>query len=103
MIKMIKLKHSVGKIVTKYLHLSKYGKGIKKGAFVVQGQKIGEVGNTGMSTGPHLDYRVYINGKAVDPLGIDIPTLDPITKENMDAFLNVISPIKNRLDSISLN
>ena len=101
--KMIKLKHSVGKIVTKYLHLSKYGKGIKKGAFVVQGQKIGEVGNTGMSTGPHLDYRVYINGKAVDPLGIDIPTLDPITKENMDAFLNVISPIKNRLDSISLN
>ena len=101
--KMIKLKHSVGKIVTKYLHLSKYGKGIKKGVFVHQGQKIGEVGNTGMSTGPHLDYRVYINGKAVDPLGIDIPTLDPITEDKMELFLKEISPIKNSLDSIALN
>ena len=100
---MIKLKHSVGKIVTKYLHLSKYGKGIKKGVFVRQGQKIGEVGNTGMSTGPHLDYRVYINGKAVDPLGIDIPTLDPITEDKMELFLKAISPIKNSLDSIALN
>ncbi|MDG2369681.1 MAG: peptidoglycan DD-metalloendopeptidase family protein [Flavobacteriales bacterium] len=100
--KMVKIKHSVGNILTKYLHLSRYGKGIKKGVFVKQGQKIGEVGNTGMSTGPHLDYRIYINGKAVDPLGIDIPTLDPITTENMQQFLKVIDPIKKQLDSISL-
>ena len=99
--KMIKIKHSVGNILTKYLHLSSYGKGIKKGAFVKQGQKIGEVGNTGMSTGPHLDYRIYINGKAVDPLGIDIPTLDPITTQQMDEFLKIIDPIKNKLDAIS--
>jgi murein DD-endopeptidase MepM/ murein hydrolase activator NlpD len=98
---MVKIKHSVGNILTKYLHLSRYGKGIKKGTFVKQGQKIGEVGNTGMSTGPHLDYRIYINGKAVDPLGIDIPTLDPITTENMDDFLQVINPIKKNLDAIS--
>ena len=99
--KMVKIKHSVGNILTKYLHLSRYGKGIKKGTFVKQGQKIGEVGNTGMSTGPHLDYRIYINGKAVDPLGIDIPTLDPITTQNMDDFLEVINPIKDNLDAIS--
>ena len=76
--KMVKVKHNVGRILTKYLHLSRYGKGIRPGVKVKQGQVIGYVGNTGLSTGPHLDYRVYINGKPVDPLGIDIPTLDPI-------------------------
>lgn len=100
--KMVKIKHTVGNILTKYLHLSKYGKGIKKGAFVKQGQVIGLVGNTGMSTGPHLDYRIYINGKAVDPLGLDIPTLDPISKDKLKEFLSVIEPVKRQLDSISL-
>ena len=68
----IKMNHTSGDIETKYLHLSKFAKGIKKGVFVKQGQKIGEVGSTGLSTGPHLDYRIYINGKTVDPLGLDI-------------------------------
>ena len=98
--KMIKVKHSVGNILTKYLHLYKYAKGIKKGTYVKQGQKIGEVGSTGMSTGPHLDYRIYINGKAVDPLGIDIPSADPISKENLSIFKANIKEIKTQLDNI---
>ena len=98
----IKMDHTSGDIETKYLHLSKFAKGIKKGVFVKQGQKIGEVGSTGLSTGPHLDYRIYINGEAVDPLGIDIPTSDPIKEESMELFLEKINPIKLRLDSISL-
>ena len=98
----IKMDHTSGDIETKYLHLSKFAKGIKKGVFVKQGQKIGEVGSTGLSTGPHLDYRIYINGDPVDPLGIDIPTSDPITKDSLDTFLLQINPVKMKLDSISL-
>lgn len=96
------MNHTSGDIETKYLHLSKFAKGIKKGVFVKQGQKIGEVGSTGLSTGPHLDYRIYINGKAVDPLGLDIPTSDPISKDNMEDFLKQIEPVKSSLDSISI-
>ncbi len=97
---MVKIKHDVGDIETKYLHLSKYGPGIKKGVHVQQGQLIGEVGSTGTSTGPHLDYRVYINGKAVDPLSIDIPTVDPLKDSALAAFLKHIEPIRLQLDSI---
>lgn len=97
---MVKIKHDVGDIETKYLHLSKYGPGIKKGVHVLQGQLIGEVGSTGTSTGPHLDYRVYINGKAVDPLSIDIPTVDPLKDSALVLFLEHIKPIRLQLDSI---
>ncbi|CAG5076848.1 peptidoglycan DD-metalloendopeptidase family protein [Parvicella tangerina] len=97
---MIKIKHDVGDILTKYLHLSKFGPGIKKGAHVMQGQKIGEVGSTGISTGPHLDYRVYINDEPVDPLSIDIPAGDPLSDSALAEYLNFIEPIKYSLDSI---
>lgn len=97
---MVKIQHDVGDILTKYLHLSKYGPGIKKGVHVSQGQKIGEVGSTGTSTGPHLDYRIYINGKAVDPLGIDIPTVDPLKDSTLIKFNNYMTPVKARLDQI---
>ena len=99
---LIKMDHTTGNIETKYLHLSKFAKGIKRGVYVQQGQKIGEVGSTGSSTGPHLDYRIYINGKAVDPLGIDIPTADPISEDSLDTFLLQINQLKMKLDSISL-
>lgn len=97
---MVKIKHDIGNIETKYLHLSKFGPGIKKGVHVLQGQKIGEVGSTGISTGPHLDYRVYINGDPVDPLGIDIPAVDPLKDSALISYLQFIEPIKLTLDSI---
>jgi len=97
---LVKIKHTVGNILTKYMHLSKFGPGIKKGVHVMQGQKIGEVGSTGVSTGPHLDYRIFINGKAVNPLSVDIPTADPIVDSLKQPFLDFINPLKLRLDSI---
>ena len=71
---------------TAYLHLSGYAKGLKTGQRVRQGQIIGYVGSTGRSTGPHLDFRVWKNGTAINPLKMQSPPAEPVKKENMDAF-----------------
>ena len=63
------LKHDNGWL-TYYLHLSRFGEGMAVGARVHQGQKIGEVGTTGRSTGPHLHYEVHVDGQKLDPLSI---------------------------------
>ena len=56
---------------TAYLHLSGYAKGLKAGQRVRQGEVIGYVGSTGRSTGPHLDFRVWKNGQAINPLKLE--------------------------------
>lgn len=99
--RLVKIQHATGDIVTKYMHLSKFGPGIKKGASVIQGQKIGEVGSTGASTGPHLDYRIFIKGAPVDPLSIDIPTSDPLKDSALVKYLEYIKPVKLQLDAIT--
>lgn len=81
----LKIKHAGG-LMTGYLHLSGYAKGIAQGTRVSQGQLIGYVGSTGASTGPHLDYRVWKNGKPLDPLKIPSEPAEPISKENLAAF-----------------
>lgn len=70
----VKIKHD-DTYSTAYLHLSKIAKGIKKGVKVERGQLIGNVGSTGMSSGPHLHFSFYKNGKYVDPMKIDLPTM----------------------------
>ena len=81
----LKIKHA-GNLMTGYLHLSGYAKGISKGSRVSQGQLIGYVGSTGASTGPHLDYRIWKNGTPIDPLKVPQEPAEPITKENRATF-----------------
>jgi murein DD-endopeptidase MepM/ murein hydrolase activator NlpD len=73
----VKIKHN-GTYTTLYMHLSKYGAGIKGGAHVKQGQVVGYVGSSGMATGPHLDFRVYRNGKPIDPTKMESPPAHPV-------------------------
>ncbi|WP_046867731.1 M23 family metallopeptidase [Microvirga massiliensis] len=68
----IEIEHANG-YVTAYSHQSRFAKGIARGVRVRQGQVIGYVGNTGLSTGPHLHYEVIVNGHLVDPMKIRVP------------------------------
>jgi len=95
----VKIKHN-GNYTTGYLHLSQYGKGIKKGVKVKQGQVIGYVGSTGISTGPHLDFRFWKNGQAVDPLKIDPPSANPISEDHLEPYNKVKEVMIQKLDSI---
>ena len=93
----IKIKHSGG-LETGYLHLKSFAKGIKVGARVSQGQTIGYVGSTGTSTGPHLDYRIWQNGKPIDPLKITQQPSEPISKKLMPEFELVRDRVISEMD-----
>jgi len=88
----LKIKHN-GTYTTEYMHLKGFASGIAQGVHVTQGQLIGYVGSTGLSTGPHLDFRVFKNGTAINPLSMDLPAVDPIKPEDMAAYLEAVAPI----------
>ncbi len=83
--KLVRIQHN-SVYATGYMHLSRFGEGIVPGRFVKQGDIIGYVGSSGLSTGPHLDFRVYMNGSPVDPLKVDAPPVEPISDENKVKF-----------------
>jgi murein DD-endopeptidase MepM/ murein hydrolase activator NlpD len=83
--KQVILRHGNG-YVSCYGHLSGYGPGIRKGARVKQKQVIGYVGSTGISTGPHLDYRLVKDGKFRNPLKETFPTGVPLRREERGPF-----------------
>ena len=96
----IKIKHNAT-YSTQYLHMRK--KGLKVGTQVKQGDKIGEVGMTGYTSGPHVCYRFWKNGKQVDPLKQKLPEAKPISDELKLKYLAYMEPIKYKLDNIDSN
>lgn len=93
----IQVRHS-DRYMSQYLHLSKYAEEIKTGCRVSQGQVIGYVGRTGLATGPHLDFRFWIDGKAVNYLVQDDIRLAPLEKKELRKYLAQTAPLKADLD-----
>ncbi|MCD6531540.1 M23 family metallopeptidase [bacterium] len=83
--KFIHIKHKNG-IETMYGHLSRFAKGIRRGVRVKRGQVIGYVGATGLATGPHLDYRVKVKGKFVNPEKYAFPAEPPVKRKYLSEY-----------------
>ena len=86
---------------TKYLHLSAFGRGIKPGKLVKQGQTIGYVGSTGWATGAHLHYEFLVTGVHRNPRTVSLPKALPISKGELERFKANVSPVLALLESIS--
>lgn len=95
----VKIKHN-GIYTTQYLHMSRIARGIKPQAKIKQGDIIGYVGATGLATGPHLCYRFWKNGRQVDPFKEDIPSIEPVKKENLQKFNQQVAELNEQLNAL---
>jgi len=98
---MVEIRHN-SVHTTQYLHLSRYGKGIREGVRVTQGQVIGYVGSTGTSTGPHLDFRFYEHGTPVNPLAVKSPPAEPVQEKYQEEFMIHADSLQGVLMKIEL-
>lgn len=94
----VEIRHSNG-YTTAYGHLSRIGKGIRSGSKVDQGQVIGFVGSTGLSSGPHLHYEVKVNGRLINPLSVKSLPGVPVPKKEMAQFVATRESIQHKLSS----
>ena len=98
--KTVKLRHAGG-YETSYMHLSRIL--VRYGARVSQGTLIGQVGATGLATGPHLDFRLLFHGKFINPATkVAIPPSPPVARASMERFASMRDELRNRLDQITL-
>ena len=93
---LVEIRHNSG-YVTRYAHLSKIRKGIRAGAKVDQGDVVGYVGSTGISSGPHLHYEVRVNNRLVNPLSIKSVADRAISKKELNAFAAIKGQVEARL------
>lgn len=94
---LIVLNHQ-GSYSSAYGHLARFGKGIRRGARVNQGQVIGHVGATGLATGPHLHYEFRVNGVQKNPLALKLPTSYPLDARSKGPFVAKAQSLVQRLD-----
>lgn len=98
--KMVRIKHRGG-FETFYGHLSRIPAKIKAGGKVSQSDIIGYVGSTGLSTGPHLDYRIKLDGSFVNPLKVDLPRGESISQASFAQYREFVDSVKERLASLA--
>jgi len=97
--KTVTLRHARG-YETSYNHLSGFARGVRAGARVEQGQVIGYVGETGLATGPHLDFRVRKDGRWVDPLREKYVAGDPVPAKEREVYREWAQRWLERLDGL---
>ncbi len=97
--RVIKLRHG-SKFETLYAHMSKFANGTSVGRYVEQGQIIGYVGSTGLSTGPHLHYEFRVNGVHRDPLTYPMPKGESIPEQSKELFLLLAENLAEKLNGI---
>ena len=93
----VKIRHN-NTYATQYLHMS--SRKVKRGQYVKQGDVIGWVGMTGNTSGPHVCYRFWKNGKQVDPFKQKLPSAKPLKKSLKPTYKKFIEPFKTQLDNI---
>lgn len=93
----VKIRHN-NTYSTQYLHMSR--RKVKRGKYVKQGDVIGWVGMTGNTSGPHVCYRFWKNGKQVDPFKQKLPSAKPLKKSLKPSYKKFIEPFKTQLDNI---
>jgi murein DD-endopeptidase MepM/ murein hydrolase activator NlpD len=98
----VMIKHN-NKYSTAYAHLSRFNSAFKVGSSVRQGQTIGLVGTTGMSTGPHLHYEILVNNEQVNPLSVQMASSEGIQKKYMNDFQKSITSMMAKLGSSGEN
>jgi murein DD-endopeptidase MepM/ murein hydrolase activator NlpD len=95
----LRIKHN-SVYTTVYMHLQGFAPGVVQGSRVNQGQVIGYVGSTGLSTGPHLDFRVFKNGTPVDPLKVEAPPVEPVHETRMAEYIMLKDSLMGELQQI---
>lgn len=98
----VQIRHN-NKYKTAYLHLNGFSAGIRKGVEVEQGQVIGYVGSTGLATGSHLCYRLYVDSRPVNSLTADLPASDSLEDEYMDEFMSEVEKLDSRLNTLTIS
>jgi murein DD-endopeptidase MepM/ murein hydrolase activator NlpD len=97
----VKIRHARG-YVSYYGHLSRFGGGLKVGDHVRQKQVIGYVGSTGLSTGPHVCFRIAEDGRYFNPARLRTPAGDSVSAQHRPEFLAFRDSVLARLDSRSM-
>ena len=88
---------------TRYCHMQKFYKGIKKGKKVIQGETIGYVGSTGLATGPHLHYEFMIGDKHTDPVKVKLPSANPVNRNQIEDFRSLVNLNLKKLNEYNSN